>query len=239
MGRYVAKRVLQAIPLMILISLILFLVAQNIGDPIATMGGRNPVRSADRVRLQRQLGLDQPIYLQYVYWLVGNDWTKVDVDGNGIKETPGHRKGILRGDFGTSIIKRGVPVTKLIWQRIPNTLILMIPAEIIIILFGITIGTISAFRQYSPLDNTITAVSFIGLSMPVFFIAMILIYFFSVLFQRWGLGLRFTVRSFRQGSIVRIQHRIMDIGYLEVNLPCIIDDLFNLDPCFTERRGKK
>jgi len=187
MSRYVAKRVLQTIPLMILLSLILFSLAQNIGDPIATMGGRASMRSADRVRLQRQLGLDQPIYLQYAYWLVGNDWTKVDVDGDGIKETPGHRKGVLRGDFGTSLIKRGVPVTKLIWARIPNTLILMIPAEIIIILFGITIGAISALRQYSPLDNTITAVSFVGLSMPVFFIALILIYFFSVLFQRWGL----------------------------------------------------
>lgn len=187
MGRYVAKRVLQAIPLMILISLILFLVAQNIGDPIATMGGRNPMRSADRLRLQRQLGLDQPIYLQYIYWLVGNDWTNVDVDGDGIKETPGRRKGIVRGDFGKSLIKRGVPVTKLIWERIPNTLILMIPAEIIIIFFGITIGTISALRQYSTLDNAITAFSFVGLSMPVFFIALLFIYFFSVLFQRWGL----------------------------------------------------
>jgi peptide/nickel transport system permease protein len=186
MGRYILNRFLQAVPLMFIISLLLFVLAQNIGDPIATMGGRNPLRSTDRIRLQRQLGLDQPIYLQYVYWLIGNDWTKIDVDGDGIKETTGRRKGILRGDFGKSLIKRGVPVTKLIWERIPNTLILMIPAEIIILLFGITIGTISALKQYSFTDNAITALSFVGLSMPVFFIALILVYFFSVLLQRWG-----------------------------------------------------
>ena len=64
-------------------------------------------RSADRERLTRQLGLDKPIYVQYLYWLVGNDWTKIDLDGDGIAETPGTRKGVLRGDFGTSLVNRG------------------------------------------------------------------------------------------------------------------------------------
>jgi peptide/nickel transport system permease protein len=187
MGRYVIKRMLQAIPLMLIISVILFVLVQNIGDPVATMGGRDPVRSADRERLRRQLGLDQPVTMQYVYWLIGNDWTHVDVDGDGIRETQGGRRGILRGDFGTSIIERGVPVTTLIWERVPNTLILMIPALILTMLIGICIGIISALRQYTFIDNAITASTFIGLSMPVFFIALILIYIFSVLLQRWGL----------------------------------------------------
>lgn len=187
MGRYIARRLLQAIPLMLFISIILFGLTQNIGDPLATMGGRTPTRSADRERLRRQLGLDQPIYVQYVYWLIGNDWTKVDVDGDGVAETPGERKGVVRGDFGTSIVKRGTPVLELIWDRIPNTLLLMIPAQIVILIFGVLIGMVSALRQYSMFDNVITAISFVGLSMPIFFIALILIYVFSVLFQRWGL----------------------------------------------------
>jgi peptide/nickel transport system permease protein len=172
---------------MLLISVILFALVQNIGDPVAMMGGRNPTRSADRERLRRLLGLDQPLYLQYVYWLVGNDWTEVDLDGDGIKESPGERRGVLRGDFGTSIVKRGTPVMELVLERIPNTLILMIPAQIVIMLVGIGIGIISALRQYSILDNVVTAISFVGLSMPIFFIALIMIFVFSVLLQRVGL----------------------------------------------------
>lgn len=187
MGRYIIRRILQAIPLMLLISIILFFLTQNIGDPIATMGGRNPTRSSDRERLRRQLGLDQPIHMQYVYWLIGNDWTEVDLDGDGFAETQGERKGVLRLDFGTSIVKRGTPVLEIIWERIPNTLMLMIPAQIVIMIFGISIGIISALKQYSTLDNVVTGISFIGLSMPIFFIALVSIYIFSVMFQRWGL----------------------------------------------------
>jgi peptide/nickel transport system permease protein len=187
MGRYILRRILQAIPLMLIISIILFLLIQNIGDPVAMMGGRNPTRSSDRERLRRRLGLDQPITVQYLYWLVGNDWTMVDIDGDGVGETPGERKGVIRGDFGTSIVKRGTPVLELIWERVPNTLILMIPAQIVIMVVGILVGIISALRQYSVMDNVVTAISFVGLSMPIFFIALISIYIFSILFQRWGL----------------------------------------------------
>jgi peptide/nickel transport system permease protein len=187
MGRYILKRLLQAIPLLFIISIIMFILAQSIGDPLATMGGRNPTRPEDRERLRRQLGLNKPLYLQYVYWMAGNDWTKVDLNGDGIEETAGKRKGVLRGDFGTSIMVRGAQVMDLIAERIPNTLILMVPAWIVILLVGISIGIFSALRQYSVLDNVFTAGSFIGLSMPVFFIAMLLVYFFSVLMHRWGL----------------------------------------------------
>ena len=187
MGRYILRRILQAIPLLLIVSVVLFLMTQNIGDPIATMGGRNPTRSSDRERLRRQLGLDKPIYTQYLYWLAGNDWTNVDLDGDGVAETPGERKGVLRLDFGTSIVKRGTPVSELILERIPNTLMLMVPAQIVIMLFGILIGLISALKQYTLTDNVITTISFIGLSMPIFFIALVSIYIFSVMFQRWGL----------------------------------------------------
>jgi peptide/nickel transport system permease protein len=187
MGRYILRRLLQAIPLMLIISIILFLLIQNIGDPVAMMGGRNPTRSSDRERLRRILGLDKPISVQYLYWLVGNDWTKVDLDGDGVAETPGERKGVIRGDFGTSIVKRGTPVMELVLERIPNTLILMIPAQIVIMIVGIAIGVIAALRQYSFLDNAVTAFSFVGLSMPIFFIALASIYVFAVLFKQWGL----------------------------------------------------
>lgn len=187
MTRYVIRRLLQSIPLLFIVSLILFVLLNNIGDPLTMMGGRNPTRPEDRERLARQLGLDQPILVQYVYWLVGNDWTKIDVDGDGEPETPGRRKGVLRGDFGISIVTRGKPALDIIWERIPNTLLLMIPAQIVILVLGLSVGIYSALRQYSWVDNAITTLSFVGFSMPIFLIALLSIYLFSVMFQRWGL----------------------------------------------------
>jgi peptide/nickel transport system permease protein len=195
MSRYIVRRLLQAIPLLFLISLVLFILMQNMGDPLATMGGRRVTRKEDRIRLARQLGLDKPIMLQYVYWLAGNDWTKTDMDGDGVAETPGVRKGVLRGDWGTSLVNRK-PVTEVIGERLPNTLLLMITAEIIVILSALLIGIYSALHQYSLMDNTITAITFVMYSMPVFFFALLTMYLFSVNFKKWGLPYLPTVGMF-------------------------------------------
>ena len=148
MTQYIVRRSLQAIPLLFIISVILFLLMSNMGDPLATLGGRQPPRGADRQRLERQMGLDQPIYLQYVYWLVGNDWRKVDTNGDGEPDTNGTRRGILRGDWGTSLVTRR-PVLEMIWERLPNTLLLMGTVEVLVILIALGIGIYSALRQYS------------------------------------------------------------------------------------------
>jgi peptide/nickel transport system permease protein len=187
MTQYIIRRLLQAIPLLFIISVILFVLLQNIGDPLATMGGRSVTRAADRERLTRQLGLDQPITMQYLFWLIGNDWTTVDLDGDGVAETQGARRGVLRGDFGMSLVSRGKPALEVISDRVPNTLLLMLAAEVVIIAGALIVGIYSALRQYSLLDNTVTALTFIFYSMPIFFIALASIYIFSVNFKQWGL----------------------------------------------------
>jgi peptide/nickel transport system permease protein len=174
----------------------IFVLLNSSGDPIASMGGRRATRPEDRERLTRLLGLDKPISVQYIYWLIGNDWDLIDVDGDGIPETPGERKGVLRGDFGNSLVKRGTPAVELIMERIPNTLLLMIPAEIIILLAALGLGIYSALRQYSLTDQIITTGSFIGYSMPIFFIALASMYIFAVYFKRWGLPYLPTVGMF-------------------------------------------
>jgi peptide/nickel transport system permease protein len=196
MFRYIIRRLLQAVPLLLIISIILFVLMMNTGDPLATMGGRKATRPEDRERLSRQLGLDQPIYKQYIYWLVGNDWAMVDMDGDGIAETPGTREGIIRGDFGTSMVNRGKAALDINMDRLPNTLILMIPAEIIVIALSLLVGVLSALKQYSILDHTVTALSFIGYSMPIFFVALASMYIFGVNFKRWGLPYLPTVGMF-------------------------------------------
>ncbi len=187
MSRFIIRRLLQAIPLLFFVSIILFALMGQMGDPVATMGGRRVTRPADRERLTRQLGLDQPVTMQYLYWLIGNDWRQIDVDGDGLADTTGARRGVLRGDFGMSLMKRGQTAWEVIWDRVPNTLLLMVTSEVVIVVFALLIGLFSALRQYSLADHIITAVSFIGYSTPIFFFALLSIYIFSVNFKRWGL----------------------------------------------------
>lgn len=179
MTKYIIRRLLQALFLLVIISFIVFVLMNESGDPLATMGGRQPPRAEDRARLERQLGLDKPIIVRYIYWLVGNDWTEIDVDGDGQGDTPGTKKGVFRGDFGDSFRTRQ-PALEVLWDYLPNTLRLMIPAQIIIVLVALFIGIYSAINQYSIFDNLLTGFSFVAFSMPIFFIALALIYIFSV-----------------------------------------------------------
>ncbi len=84
MYRYIVRRLLQTIPLLLLITMILFILVNSMGDPLNSFaGGRRRLRPEDRARLTQQLGLDQPLPVQYLIWLVGNQWMKVDLDGDG------------------------------------------------------------------------------------------------------------------------------------------------------------
>jgi hypothetical protein len=86
--------------------------------PLAGQGRSRGVKAAQAEILKRQLGLDKPLPLQYLVWLVGNDWMKVDADGGGEPESGGQRRGILRGGFGLSYRTRQ-PVPDEIAGRIP------------------------------------------------------------------------------------------------------------------------
>src|SRR5215207_1980900 len=144
MTNYLIRRLLQAIPTILgitLISFVLILLAP--GDPLAQFIF-NPSASPEATeRIRRQMGLDQPILMQYFYWMVGNDWTMIDVDGDGTGDTPGLRRGLLRGDMGESF-QHKQPVLNLIVERIPATLRLSIPALALGYGFGILLGTLAA-----------------------------------------------------------------------------------------------
>jgi peptide/nickel transport system permease protein len=164
MTRYIIRRLLQAIPLLLLITFILFILLQSMGDPLAAYGGRRRMRPEDRARLRIELGLDKPIYVRYGVWL----------------------KNMATGNWGFSVDTQE-PVTEMIGQRLPNTLLLMAITEVVILVFSLVLGIYSALRQYSLMDQTFTALSFIGYSMPIFWLALMLIYFFAVRFKAWGL----------------------------------------------------
>jgi peptide/nickel transport system permease protein len=125
--------------------------------------------------------------VQYLYWLIGNDWVTVDCNKDGKADERVARLGVLRGDFGNSIVTRQ-PAQEVILDRLENTLILMLTAQVVIVTVSLAIGIFSAVYQYSMFDHLVTGLSFVAYSMPIFFIAIMLIYVFSINFGKWGLG---------------------------------------------------
>ncbi len=161
MGWYILKRLLQAIPLLIGIATITFFIVHLApGDPMDMFLDTRYRRQIDPevIELLRQkYGLDQPIHVQYVKW-IGN---------------------LLHGDLGESFRYRR-PVATLIAERIPYTLQLTILALLLDVLVGITLGIISAIKQYSLVDKTVTLGSLVIYSIPGFWLALMLVLVFSV-----------------------------------------------------------
>ncbi len=180
MGKFVFRRVLQAIPTFFGITAIAFIIMVSApGDPIALITF-NPTRDAVSIaRMERSLGLDQPPIIQYVYWLVGNDWVMIDVDGDGAGETPGIRHGLLRGDLGQSI-RFKQPVLKLILERIPATLQLALVSLVFGYGIGIGLGVLAAVFHKTWIDWLIRVISVIGNAIPPFWLGLVLIIIFSV-----------------------------------------------------------
>lgn len=186
MTQYIIRRLLQSIPLLILITVFVFILLKTAGDPFAEIMTDPRITEADRALLRARYGLDDPLPLQFVHWLIGDDWYWRDIDGDGEVDETGRRVGILRGDLGESIRYRK-PVSTVINQFLPNTLILGGTAFVVEITVALGLGIFAALRQYSLADNIITAFAFITYSMPIFLIALLLVQIFAVEFQHLGL----------------------------------------------------
>jgi len=164
MWSYLVRRLLQAIFILFIITMLCFILTRLSSDPMAQYANKQGITAADREAIRKKLGLDRPMPVQYVRWL-------------GLA---------LQGDLGNSFFSKQ-PVLLMIKQRLPLTLILMGTAEIVIIIVSLALGLVAAIKQYSFTDNLITSISFIGFSMPIFFIALGCIMLFAVKFKQWGL----------------------------------------------------
>ena len=161
MGRYLLKRLLQAIPLVLGIVTITFVMMRLApGDPMDIYLEPQRQRQVDPEvieLLRKRYGLDQPIHVQYVTWVTN----------------------FARGDFGESFRHRR-PVNRLLAEAIPYTLQLTVLALLFDALIGIALGIIAAVKQYSLLDKTVTLGSLIIYAMPGFWLALMLVMVFSV-----------------------------------------------------------
>src|SRR5438309_3913571 len=158
MSRFLARRLLLAIPTLLLISFVLFAVLSLApGDPLAQFGANPAVPPEVRENIRRSLGLDQPWPVRYVKWLFAAS----------------------HGDMGWSFASR-LPVFDLVMQRLPNTLAVLGVAYVLSVLLAIPIGVVSAFKRYTIFDHVSTTMAFVGFSVPTFFTGLLLIYVFSI-----------------------------------------------------------
>ena len=165
MARYAARRLIEAVPLLLLVSIILFAIIQLTGDPLAAYTVDATLTGEDIARLRQHYGLDQPVPVQYLRWL-----------GN-----------MLTGNWGTSFVSN-LPVADLIAQRLPNTLLLVGSSYSIILIVAIVLGVYTAVHQYSVADNVVTTIAFIGISIPSFWLGLLLLLiFFAVQTRSMGL----------------------------------------------------
>jgi peptide/nickel transport system permease protein len=164
MWAYLVRRLLQAFVILFIITMLCFILTRLSSDPMSQYANRPGLTQADRAAIAKNLGLDQPMPVQYVKWLTL----------------------AVQGNLGNSFFSKQ-SVLLMIQQRLPLTLILMVTAEIVIILVSLTLGLVAAVKQYSFTDNLITSFSFIGYSMPIFFIAFGCIEIFAVQFKAWHL----------------------------------------------------
>lgn len=160
MLNYLIKRLLSTIPVLIGISLLLFFMLRMLpGDPAQVLAGQ--MATPEEIEnIRRQLGLDRPIYEQYVTYL----------------------SRLARFDLGRSARTQN-PVIEEIWARLPNTLLLAVVAITLACLLGIPAGIISAVRPYSWIDYLVTTSALFGMSMPVFWLGLMLVVVFSVILK--------------------------------------------------------
>lgn len=181
MTQYILRRILQGIPTFFGITIFAFtLMIISPGDPVSLITfnpSSGDTETAERMR--RQLGLDKPIITQYVYWLIGNDWTEYDSDGDGVDDSQGTRYGLLRGDLGVSI-KHRRPVSELLLERVPATLQLTFSALILGYGMGILLGILAAVFHRTWIDQVVRIISVVGNAVPQFWLGLLLIILFSV-----------------------------------------------------------
>ena len=156
MARYIINRLAQSIVLIVFVSMLtFFLIHSAPGGPAVLLA---PDMTKEQIEQARKaLGLDDPMPVQYARWA-------------------GH---VLRGNLGNSY-SQGLPVTDLLVRRLPETLELVLTGLALATIAGVLIGIVSARKQYSLIDKLSTAFCFFGMSVPVFWLGLMLIIFFSI-----------------------------------------------------------
>lgn len=157
MGRYLVRRLIGAVIVMWAVATLVFFMLRLVpGDPfLAMVFDTGDPAAADDMR--RAFGLDKPMYIQYLKYLLQ----------------------VVQGNYGNSIYGSGVPVVQIISEAFPRTMSLTVLGFLLALIIAIPAGLISALKKHSALDHGVTVVAFLGLSMPDFWLAILLIIVFA------------------------------------------------------------
>ncbi|HAL29981.1 MAG TPA: ABC transporter permease [Coriobacteriia bacterium] len=168
MFKYVVRRIFQMIPVFLGVTLILFVLRVPgllPGDPIQLIVGEKPLTPALRAQIEEKNHLNEPLHIQYAYYV----------------------SGIAQGDLGESY-QKGRAVTDILFDKFPNTFRLALAGILVEIVIGISAGIISAIRQYSFWDVLVTLSTSILVSVPVFWLGLLLQMFFGIRLKEWTGG---------------------------------------------------
>lgn len=196
---FIIRRILASIPLLLLVSVLLYLIMHLApGGPLAMLAMNPRIRPEDVQRIIHMMGLDKPWYLQYWTWLMA----------------------YVRGDWGTSF-QTHQEVFDLIMNRLPNTLQLMGISMVFALMLAIPIGIYSAIRQYSWFDHVNTGFSYFGFSMPIFWFGLMLQLFFAYYLYKWtGVHWFYSAHMYSIGYehdiINRLQHLALPVMTLSI-----------------------
>ncbi len=154
---YIARRLLATLPVIVMVAIVIFAILRlTPGDPAAIIAG-DDATAAQLEQIRQSMGLDQPIYIQFIVW-VGQ---------------------LLQGDLGVSLLS-GTPVLQMIAGRMGPTLALAVSTIVLTVVIAIPLGGIAAWRQGKLLDRLIMSLSVLGFSIPTFVVGYLLIYFFAI-----------------------------------------------------------
>ncbi len=168
MSKYFFRRIFQAIPTFLGITLISFLLINAVpGNPVADIALSDPnITAEDMARIRASMGLDKSVPERYLIYVTD----------------------LVRGDFGKSLIQRGVKVSEMIGDRLPQTLLLTVTALLVALILAVPMGVFSAVKQYSWFDNISTVLSVAGAAIPSFWLAIMVILVFAIEFKWFPTG---------------------------------------------------
>jgi len=190
---YILRRILQLIPTFAFIIVVVFVLVRLLpGDPASAILGDRAI-DANVDRINRDLGLDQPVFVQFLVFV----------------------KSVATGNLGNSIVLK-IPVVDLIAQRMPVTLMLTVMAAIIALVLALPLAFLAALQRDKFADNAIRGVFQVGLSMPVFYLGIILLTVFGA-----GLGW-FPVGGYGEGFLDHVHHLILPALTLALSLAAIL-----------------
>ena len=191
MTRFVVRRLIQMVPLLLGISFVVYAMINLVpGSPTDRYQAQPNIKPEDLDRIRATLGLDQPWYLSYFTWLVN----------------------VFKGDLGFSYVNFS-PVSELLRATVPNTLLLTGSAIVFALALAIPLGVIAAVKRGSLFDNVVTVLSTAFYSIPSLWLGLMFIIFFAVQFQRWGfpalpVGGERTLRG-DSGLVDRLEHLVL------------------------------